>query len=67
MFNIAQFMKFDLLLLINVMTHHRVEWEHVVGPPPNHFLYAVGVARAGAEEGWNEGHRRCLGLDLRFA
>jgi hypothetical protein len=23
MFNIAQFRKFDLLLLINVMTHHR--------------------------------------------
>jgi len=23
MFNIAQFGKFDLLLLINVMTHHR--------------------------------------------
>jgi hypothetical protein len=28
MFNIAQFGKFDLLLLINVMAHHRAGWEH---------------------------------------
>jgi hypothetical protein len=26
MFNIAQFRKFDLLLLINAMTHHRAAW-----------------------------------------
>jgi hypothetical protein len=38
MFNIAQFRKFDLLLLIDVMTHHRAGAEQPLARrPANHF------------------------------
>jgi hypothetical protein len=68
MFNIAQFRKFDLLLLIDVMTHHvRVRSMPLARRPANHFEYAVGVAHAGAEEPGTKGHGSCFGLDLHFA
>jgi hypothetical protein len=68
MFNIAQFRKFDLLLIIDVVTHHRAGAEQPLARRPgNHFEQAVGVARAGAEEPGPKGHRSCLGLDLQFA
>jgi hypothetical protein len=55
MFNIAQFRKFDLLLLINVMTHHRAGWETCRLPGGRQIISSmrVGVARAGAAAGWN--------------
>jgi hypothetical protein len=67
MFNIAQFRKFDLLLLSNAMTHHRAGWEHAAGPAAGKSFSSMRLAsrvpvlkRAGAS-----GQRSRLGLDLR--
>jgi hypothetical protein len=67
MFNIAQFRKFDLLLLSNAMTHHRAGWEHAAGPAAGKSFSGMRLAsrvpvlkRAGAS-----GQRSRLGLDLR--
>ena len=56
MFNIAQFRKFDLLLLINVMSSspRGVVNMLLARRPANHFEYEVGFARVGAAEAWNE-------------
>jgi hypothetical protein len=69
MFNIAQFRKFDLLVLINVMTHHRAGVGTCRWPGGRRIISGMRLAsrvpvlkRAGTK-----GHRSCLGLDLRFA
>jgi hypothetical protein len=69
MFNIAQFRKFDLLLLINVMTHHRAGGGNMplARRPANHFGYEVGSRVPVLKRAGTKGHRSCLGLDLRFA
>jgi hypothetical protein len=74
MFNIAQFRKFDLLLLIKVTTHRRAGCGACRWPGGRQIIeYAVGVARAGAEEGWNHRteklswSRFALGLIARHA
>jgi hypothetical protein len=69
MFNIAQFRKFDLLLLIYVMTHHRAGWGICRWPGGPQIISGMRLASRVPvlKRPGTKGHRSCPGLDLRFA